>query len=577
MSLFEETRYIHFLRRTQEFLSSQPEVMLMDFKDKAGKIIDDSKETIKIVVAGEFNSGKSTLINAFLRSEIMPTKVTRETVTVNRLVYGPDYLLKLHFRDRKRDPKIIPCTGKADIDKKIREQVNPQANEIKIVDVHYPDEKNLLYFSVIDTPGVNFSEKDSETTAAMLADADVIIWLTREYYQKEHQQVKKLRSQNKTLKIIGIMNYIDMLSEDDVSEQFEHIKKTSQGVFDEIFSISAKWAIEGILSENREGLYEKSQFHKFRGWLEQNILEEHNNLLLEKIKGETLTFWSLFSDDVKKEMANCQQPLKATENRSARIVLELSSILETVYRHFPKKVTALLGDNHANYTSACEMTALFVDEFSQYANSNESQKTNREKNESILTSWLPKHKAQRKAERSRKKAAGPFLNSLKKSKPIMGISPFEALKAHSVETFETELDVNHFLKNLDLLVSKCSLEFSSTCNKLRNENADYASVILLIDNWQKEIGPTDIFNAYLLGIIQQSGMSIMGYQFRKESYVKKSSLQLHAISLNSFKKNMECAVLSRSNELREATSKRLDALGSSLDHLTKLYKNLLGD
>ncbi len=47
-----------------------------------------SETQVSLVVAGSWNAGKSTVINAFLGERWMPMNVTRETVTVNRILAG---------------------------------------------------------------------------------------------------------------------------------------------------------------------------------------------------------------------------------------------------------------------------------------------------------------------------------------------------------------------------------------------------------------------------------------------------------------------------------------------------------
>ena len=49
-----------------------------------------------LVVAGDFKRGKSTFINALLGEEVVPTDVTTETVTLNRISYGL-YLFNFSF------------------------------------------------------------------------------------------------------------------------------------------------------------------------------------------------------------------------------------------------------------------------------------------------------------------------------------------------------------------------------------------------------------------------------------------------------------------------------------------------
>ena len=243
MFLLEENRYIHFLQRSDRYLSNQQEILLKEYSDEASNIINGSKEPMKIVVAGAFNSGKSTLINAFLKSEVMPTNVKRETVTINRLLYGSDFSIEVYFKNDK-PPQKIKCDGKDDINNKLREKSNQMASEISSINVYYPDEDSLRYFTIIDTPGFDYSDVDNQKAEEILYQADVVLWLTREFYQNEHQQLTNLKETCKSsVKIIGLMNYIDVLSQEDIVDLSADIKK---GVGEYLMS-SSQFALNGHL------------------------------------------------------------------------------------------------------------------------------------------------------------------------------------------------------------------------------------------------------------------------------------------------------------------------------------------
>src|SRR5215210_4626458 len=49
----------------------------------------DLEELFMLVVVGEFNSGKSSFINALLGEDVLPEGVTPTTATINLLRYGP--------------------------------------------------------------------------------------------------------------------------------------------------------------------------------------------------------------------------------------------------------------------------------------------------------------------------------------------------------------------------------------------------------------------------------------------------------------------------------------------------------
>jgi ribosome biogenesis GTPase A len=55
-------------------------------------------EVFRIAVVGEFKRGKSTLINALLGQEVLPSDVLPCSATLNRVVYGLQPLVRLRLR-----------------------------------------------------------------------------------------------------------------------------------------------------------------------------------------------------------------------------------------------------------------------------------------------------------------------------------------------------------------------------------------------------------------------------------------------------------------------------------------------
>ena len=52
-------------------------------------ILSRRDDPFTLVICGEFKRGKSSLINALLGEDVTPVNVTAETVTLNRISYGP--------------------------------------------------------------------------------------------------------------------------------------------------------------------------------------------------------------------------------------------------------------------------------------------------------------------------------------------------------------------------------------------------------------------------------------------------------------------------------------------------------
>src|SRR5262245_37311529 len=67
-----------------------------------------TRETFKILIIGEFNTGKTTFINALLGAEVLPMKATPATAIINQLRYGEKPSARLYFREQDKEPIDIP-------------------------------------------------------------------------------------------------------------------------------------------------------------------------------------------------------------------------------------------------------------------------------------------------------------------------------------------------------------------------------------------------------------------------------------------------------------------------------------
>lgn len=202
---------------------------------QAEKIKDDR---FCLLIAGEAKSGKSTFINAYLGTEILPMDVRQCTSAVVEIAYGVNFCLKATYAD----DRVVTVTGEAEINdflkknaalddeyrdipvptinneiiikykgKKIleseivdllegvkrenihrlpEEQYNQKIrNYIKEkqarwqdvvvkIDIFYPfEDKSMKGIRIIDSPGVNAAGKVGDATAKYIESADAIMFL----------------------------------------------------------------------------------------------------------------------------------------------------------------------------------------------------------------------------------------------------------------------------------------------------------------------------------------------------------------------------------------------------------------
>ena len=158
------------LQRALELCASTPELTL--WLAEAGRLVEALDRPLLITVMGEFNSGKSTFVNALLGEEVAPMGITPTTATINLLKYGRELGGRVVYRDGQS--RAVPW---AKVPALLRGPDAAEVQRIKVVEVLYPLDV-LQRVNVVDTPGLNSILPEHEATAReFIAQADAVIWL----------------------------------------------------------------------------------------------------------------------------------------------------------------------------------------------------------------------------------------------------------------------------------------------------------------------------------------------------------------------------------------------------------------
>ena len=135
-----------------------------------------ASDRFNLVVVGQFNRGKSTLMNAILGMDRLPTGVLPLTSVITSVGYGDRECVLLHRNDGGL-PIEVPL---AELAQHVTEVGNPgNRNGIAIAEVQLPVELLRLGFHFVDTPGVgSVIAENTRTTKAFLPQADAAIFVT---------------------------------------------------------------------------------------------------------------------------------------------------------------------------------------------------------------------------------------------------------------------------------------------------------------------------------------------------------------------------------------------------------------
>lgn len=167
----------------------------------------------RVAVIGEFKRGKSSMINALLGSDVLPTDILPMTATVNRIVYGTKKEILIHFWDGSTQRAGINelveyVTKKGERQAKI-------AKEIKEVEVFYPSVFCKNHIELLDTPGLNDEDPMTKVTLDVLKEIDaaiVVIAADKPFSMTERNLTIQLLEHPEIRNIIFVVTFIDKVS-----------------------------------------------------------------------------------------------------------------------------------------------------------------------------------------------------------------------------------------------------------------------------------------------------------------------------------------------------------------------------
>lgn len=62
-----------------------------------------TEDTFSVAIVGEFKRGKSTLINALLEKDVLPTDVVPTTATLNKVTYSVTPFVRIEYNDGRTE------------------------------------------------------------------------------------------------------------------------------------------------------------------------------------------------------------------------------------------------------------------------------------------------------------------------------------------------------------------------------------------------------------------------------------------------------------------------------------------
>lgn len=255
---------MQILSNIQEEVLLRERTVLSDLQLSLARFGSDleDQETIKksilqiddlflLVVVGEFNSGKSSFINALMGTKILKEGVTPTTNRINIIRYD----------DQPKETVLD--------------------NNTLLINAPIALLKEI---SIVDTPGTNAIIREHEViTNQFIPRSDMVLFVTssdRPLSESERNFLQSIRDWGK--KLVIVLNKIDLLQNDEEIDQVsKFIRDNTQTLLDiepEIFPLSARSAL--MAKAGNPALWQTSRFESLEKHI-QSTLDESGRIKLK--------------------------------------------------------------------------------------------------------------------------------------------------------------------------------------------------------------------------------------------------------------------------------------------------------
>ena len=278
------TQYAHIRDGLAEIIAGISESGTADGGKRLGEVAEKLEQgQFNLVIMGQFKRGKSTVINALLGAEVVPTAIVPLTSIITVLRFGELPRALVRYLDGKIQE--IPLSEIPDY---VTEKRNPENRlQVREVEIFYPSEYLRDGVRIIDTPGVGSVFKHNTDVAyAFLPYVDAGIFIvTADPPLGESEQAFLKAIQDYADKFFFVLNKTDLVEEKDMSEAIDFTKEVIRkhlGRVFPVYPVSARLALQGK-AKSDTGSLEHSGFPVFEKELKKFLFHEKGKTLLNSV------------------------------------------------------------------------------------------------------------------------------------------------------------------------------------------------------------------------------------------------------------------------------------------------------
>lgn len=253
---------------------------LVDAHRRSLTLRDELDRPLLLTILGEFNAGKSTLVNAFVGADVAPTGILPTTATLNLLRGGAERRVRVVRRDGTTREGSY-----AQLKEMLREAEGDGVDHVEIV---LPSEL-LERVWILDTPGSNAPVPEHEELAAeALRRADAALWIFdagQAGKASEGRVFSAIRASRRH--VVAAVNKVDRLQAGQLDEVRASLARELPELGGEVVALSARRALQARLAGDDDA-WAQSGFPALLARLEQDVFGRSRQLKRRACGGRLL-------------------------------------------------------------------------------------------------------------------------------------------------------------------------------------------------------------------------------------------------------------------------------------------------
>lgn len=266
-------------------------------------------DPVRLLLMGEYNVGKSKLINTLLREKVVKSGIVPTTAIATYIRYSEEEYIEVVYEngvvERQTLKKLEQLTSERNIEGK------QERKKIHYINLYLPN-PFLKKLVLIDTPGLNSpNARHDEQAFDAYDEADDSLWVFQYGNvgkDTEFSVLKKLRDDG--LYPIGVVNMIDEATEDDIEPYLNLQFEKLGGRVRKLIGVSALEAEEAYENNDQE-LLELSLFPQLIDIIEE-IKADKESLKKTRFDQSFLKFW-IQLNEVVNEILDAERYLKSIQ------------------------------------------------------------------------------------------------------------------------------------------------------------------------------------------------------------------------------------------------------------------------